>query len=136
MSYVVWFDDYVENDHWSVLGSKNVSLGEMTNAGLPVPPGFGLTTAAYAELKQDEGAQAEINGLLRQVDLDDVADLPIEQHRVIKHRIDDSRASTKRLAATARKSSRLCHLETTSLGHGFEITVDVVILILGGLLAA
>ncbi len=75
MSYVVWFDDYVEGEHRSLLGGKNCSLGEMTGAGLPVPPGFGLTTTAYAELKQDDGARSEVNSLLREVDLDDAAGL-------------------------------------------------------------
>jgi pyruvate,water dikinase len=75
VSYVVWFDDYVADRDRSVLGGKNCSLGEMTGAGLPVPPGFGLTTAAYAELKEDKGARSEVNSLLREVDLDDAAGL-------------------------------------------------------------
>lgn len=75
MSYVVWFDDYVEDRHHDVLGGKNCSLGEMTGAGMPVPPGFGLTTAAYAELKEDETARSEIRALLHEVDLDDVSGL-------------------------------------------------------------
>ncbi len=43
---VVWFDGYwagLKNE----LGGKATSLGEMTKAGLPVPPGFAITTNAY-----------------------------------------------------------------------------------------
>ena len=39
MSYVVWFESYwggLKNE----VGGKGASLGEMTGAGLPVPPGF------------------------------------------------------------------------------------------------
>jgi len=74
MSYVIWFEDY-EDRHRAALGGKNCSLGEMTRAGLPVPPGFGLTTEAYDELRRDEDARSEINALLREVDLDDAAGL-------------------------------------------------------------
>src|SRR3954465_13442142 len=31
----------------AVAGGKGANLGELTRAGLPVPPGFVLTTAAY-----------------------------------------------------------------------------------------
>jgi pyruvate,water dikinase len=74
MSYVIWFEDYAER-HRVALGGKNCSLGEMTRAGLPVPPGFGLTTEAYDELRRHEEARSEINALLRQVDLDDAGGL-------------------------------------------------------------
>ena len=30
-----------------LVGGKNSSLGEMINAGIPVPPGFALTSAGY-----------------------------------------------------------------------------------------
>ena len=46
MSYVVRFADLGRGDI-AVAGGKGANLGELTRAGLPVPPGFVLTTAAY-----------------------------------------------------------------------------------------
>jgi pyruvate,water dikinase len=46
MTAIMWFESY-----WvglkPIVGGKASSLGEMTGAGLPVPPGFALTTEAY-----------------------------------------------------------------------------------------
>jgi rifampicin phosphotransferase len=46
MSYVVRFAELGRGDI-AVAGGKGANLGELTRAGLPVPPGFVLTTAAY-----------------------------------------------------------------------------------------
>src|SRR5687767_3833990 len=46
MPYVVHFDEYTPELRLSV-GGKNASLGEMTGAGLAVPPGFAVTTEAF-----------------------------------------------------------------------------------------
>ncbi|RRD43433.1 PEP/pyruvate-binding domain-containing protein [Buchananella hordeovulneris] len=43
---ILWFTDITAADHAQV-GGKGANLGECTRAGLPVPPGFCLTTAAY-----------------------------------------------------------------------------------------
>ncbi len=48
--YIIRFDDYTEAHHDRV-GGKNASLGTMLHAGLPVPPGFAVTTDAYATLR-------------------------------------------------------------------------------------
>jgi pyruvate,water dikinase len=44
---IVWFDAY-EESHGPLVGGKCSSLGVMTAAGLPVPPGFAVTTEAFA----------------------------------------------------------------------------------------
>ena len=43
-----FFDDGTEPDH-ALLGGKAASLVAMTAAGMPVPPGFAVTTAVYDE---------------------------------------------------------------------------------------
>jgi pyruvate,water dikinase len=47
-SLVLFFDEiaYAETSH---VGGKGANLGELMRAGFPVPPGFCITTAAYAE---------------------------------------------------------------------------------------
>jgi rifampicin phosphotransferase len=59
MSYVVGFAELGRGDI-AVAGGKGANLGELTRAGLPVPPGFVLTTAAYRAFV--EGVEAEVLG--------------------------------------------------------------------------
>src|SRR4051812_8544487 len=46
MSYVAWFDEF-DPVQAARLGGKCAALGELTAAGLPVPPGFAVTVHAY-----------------------------------------------------------------------------------------
>ena len=43
---VVWFNE-VNKEDIPLVGGKGANLGEMTNAGIPVPPGFIVTASAY-----------------------------------------------------------------------------------------
>lgn len=38
----------------NLVGGKGVSLGEMTKAGMPVPPGFVITTEAFGKINKEE----------------------------------------------------------------------------------
>jgi phosphoenolpyruvate synthase/pyruvate phosphate dikinase len=44
----------ISKDDVKEVGGKGASLGEMTNAGIPVPPGFVVTTRAYKEFEGQE----------------------------------------------------------------------------------
>src|SRR5215208_2573222 len=46
MTYTAWFNE-IRRDDIALAGGKGANLGELSRAGLPVPPGFVLTTAAY-----------------------------------------------------------------------------------------
>ncbi|MGH3105593.1 MAG: PEP/pyruvate-binding domain-containing protein, partial [Rubrobacteraceae bacterium] len=46
MTYSAWLDD-IRRDDIALVGGKGANLGELSHAGLPVPPGFVLTTRAY-----------------------------------------------------------------------------------------
>lgn len=72
--YVLWFDDYHDVDHPRV-GGKNASLGSMIRAGLPVPPGFAVTTDAYRTLRTQPGLRDEVRDRLSRVDWRDAAGL-------------------------------------------------------------
>jgi pyruvate, water dikinase len=56
-------------------GGKGANLGEMTRAGLPVPPGFVVTVDAYERFAMASGLRAAIAARLRKVDIDDTAAL-------------------------------------------------------------
>src|SRR5918994_2101186 len=46
MTYIAWINE-IRKDDIALAGGKGANLGELSNAGLPVPGGFVLTTAAY-----------------------------------------------------------------------------------------
>lgn len=72
MTAVMWFESY-----WvgmkSEVGGKASSLGEMTGAGLPVPPGFALTTQAYRASRDAADLDAILARLLHGLDVSDTA---------------------------------------------------------------
>ena len=47
-------------DMKDLLGGKGANLAEMTNMGLPVPPGFTITTEACLTFLTNEGAPPEM----------------------------------------------------------------------------
>lgn len=69
MENVVWFED-LSSDDVDIAGGKGASLGEMINAGLPVPPGFSVTAQAYGRFVEEQGIIDEMNDLLSKVDVD------------------------------------------------------------------
>ncbi len=69
--YVVFFDSDRE-PRLDELGGKCASLVSMTAAGMPVPPGFALTTAAFDDFIDGTGLRAEVAEKLSGVDPDDV----------------------------------------------------------------
>jgi pyruvate,water dikinase len=79
--YIVWFDRYTDHDHERV-GGKNASLGQMMAAGLPVPPGFAVTTEAYHTLRDHPEIRSAVRAELGEVDLDDPDGLEGISHQV------------------------------------------------------
>ncbi len=43
---ILWFEE-IRKEDVPLVGGKNANLGEMINAGIPVPPGFAITAYAY-----------------------------------------------------------------------------------------
>jgi pyruvate,water dikinase len=56
---VLWFEKLRKTDIPSV-GGKNANLGEMTSAGIPVPPGFAITAYAYKKFIEETNIAAKI----------------------------------------------------------------------------
>jgi pyruvate,water dikinase len=67
---VVWFNEVTKKDI-PLVGGKGANLGEMTNAGIPVPPGFIVTAATYFDFIEKSGLQSKIRALLEPVDIHD-----------------------------------------------------------------
>ena len=68
--YTLPFDQITETD-FARVGGKCASLGDMTQAGVAVPPGFAVTTDAYQAMLDDTGLFAEIESHLLGLNIDD-----------------------------------------------------------------
>jgi phosphoenolpyruvate synthase/pyruvate phosphate dikinase len=53
-------------------GAKSANLGELLEAGIPVPPGFGLSTAAFRAFLTESGLSAHIDRQLASISIDDL----------------------------------------------------------------
>ena len=64
VKYVYFFGDGRAEGHGKMkdeLGGKGAGLSEMTNAGLPVPPGFTIQTEACREYMRNNSVSADVN---------------------------------------------------------------------------
>ena len=73
-NYVQRFHDDVE-PRLDSLGGKGASLVTMTAAGMPVPPGFVVTTAAFDAFLNESGIAAQIHSALQGLNTDDTAEV-------------------------------------------------------------
>ncbi len=48
----------LRRDALALVGGKGANLGELTAAGLPVPPGFCITTVVYEMVASEAGLEA------------------------------------------------------------------------------
>ena len=67
---VVWFNEVTKKDI-DMVGGKGANLGEMTNAGIPVPPGFIVTSQAYFDFLKQTKLTAKIRKLLGPIDVNE-----------------------------------------------------------------
>lgn len=88
MAYIVQFKD-VGKDDVALVGGKGANLGEMTRAGLPVPPGFIITANAYFNFLDVLGLRDRIFQLLTGLDYNN------------NQALDRSSDAIKRLITTA-----------------------------------
>jgi len=58
-AWIAWFDELSATDT-ATAGGKGANLGELTRAGLPVPPGFVVTSAGYLTAMEDGGVRSEL----------------------------------------------------------------------------
>ncbi len=70
---VLWLDE-IGSDDIGTVGGKGASLGEMTGAGLPVPPGFVVTAGTYRAFIEGTGIDGELFEAV-EIDSDDSAAL-------------------------------------------------------------
>ncbi len=74
MEFVRWFENIRLSDA-SLVGGKGANLGELTVAGLPVPPGFVVTSEAYRYAIDHADVATRLAAVLASVDTNTTADL-------------------------------------------------------------
>jgi len=74
LKYIAWFKE-LSKDSISLVGGKGANLGEMYNAGLPIPPGFVVTASAYKEFIEKTNIKDEILNRLKNLDTQNTAKL-------------------------------------------------------------
>ncbi|MEM1738444.1 MAG: phosphoenolpyruvate synthase, partial [Nitrososphaerota archaeon] len=60
---ILWFEELGKEDV-PLVGGKCANLGEMINAGIPVPPGFAITAYAYKRFIEEAGIAQKIYDIL------------------------------------------------------------------------
>lgn len=77
---LVWFEE-VGKDDVGLVGGKGANLGEMVNAGLPIPYGFIVTSNAYFDFIKEAKLDRKIKDLLSIVNYNNQSEL----HQVSKN---------------------------------------------------
>ncbi|MEM1574586.1 MAG: phosphoenolpyruvate synthase [Nitrososphaerota archaeon] len=62
---ILWFEE-VRKEDVPLVGGKNANLGEMINAGIPVPPGFAITAYAYKKFITETGIAEKIYEIIKE----------------------------------------------------------------------
>lgn len=74
MNYIRWFQE-IGTAELGQVGGKGANLGELTRAGLPVPPGFCVASAAYQDFLKATQLDRLIEDVLAEIDLNDRLDI-------------------------------------------------------------
>ena len=74
MNYVEFFKQ-LSKDDIPIAGGKGANLGELTNAGIPVPPGFVITAGTYQKFITETGIVNQINNMLASLDINNTPEL-------------------------------------------------------------
>ncbi len=72
MTFIRHFKNITKNDA-ALAGGKGASLGEMTRAGIPVPPGFVVLAPAFEQFVAESGLGVEIDAALDTVKTEDIS---------------------------------------------------------------
>ena len=79
--YVVKFEDLSKSDI-GIAGGKGANLGELTQAGIPVPPGFVVTAQAYEKFMDEAGINDSVMQILDEIDINDTKALQAAAEKI------------------------------------------------------
>ena len=81
--YVVKFEDLNKSDI-GIAGGKGANLGELTQAGIPVPPGFVVTAETYQKFMEEAGINDKVMEILDDTDINDTKALQAAAEEIKK----------------------------------------------------
>ncbi len=85
--YVKKFEELSKSDI-GIAGGKGANLGELTQAGIPVPPGFVVTAQAYEYFMDEAGINDKVMSILDAIDINDTKALQAAAEEIKKIIID------------------------------------------------
>jgi len=107
MEYVKFFEELKKEDV-DIAGGKGANLGELTQAGIPVPPGFVITSATYQKFMDETGITQEIMDILNALDVNNNKELQ-ESAREIKKIIKETEIPDEISNLIIEAYNALCH---------------------------
>lgn len=138
VAHVIWFEKLSRADIASA-GGKGANLGELTRAGLPVPPGFVITADAFLSSMAAAGIRQRLAERMARLDPDDAAELraaSAEMRRLVREAampadieaeiVDAYRKLGPSLAVAVRSSATAEDTATTSFAGMHETYTHVV----------
>ena len=84
MYYIKSFKD-ISKFNAKIAGGKGASLGEMTQAGIPVPPGFVVLASAFDKFLEETDIGTAIEAVLHTVDHRDINSVEIASEKIRTH---------------------------------------------------
>ena len=81
MKYCYWFNE-LNHSNLSIAGGKGANLGEMTQAGLPVPNGFVISSNAYFKFLDKSSLKNKIKSELEHLDTSNSEKLQVASEKV------------------------------------------------------
>ncbi len=107
MEYVKFFEELKKEDV-DIAGGKGANLGELTQAGISVPPGFVITSATYQKFIDETGITQEILDILNALDVNNNKELQ-ESARKIKNIIINTEIPDEISNIIIEAYNALCH---------------------------
>jgi pyruvate,water dikinase len=115
--HIRWFQD-CDASCTGEVGGKCAGLGELIRAGMSVPPGFAVTTAAHGLFLESHDLRRREAELLASIDYDSLADVGTAGGR-LRSLVEGSELPESTAAAVRAAYDELCQ------GHGFTVPVAV-----------
>ncbi|RXJ04048.1 phosphoenolpyruvate synthase [Anaerobacillus alkaliphilus] len=79
--YIRWFKEIGKNDI-PLVGGKGANLGELTQNGVNVPPGFCVTATAYSDFILEREIDKKIHRIISEIETDNTAELQIKSQQI------------------------------------------------------
>ena len=121
-TYILPFTDISAKDV-PVVGGKGANLGELTRAGLPVPPGYCLTADAYRKFIRDARAAETVRTILEQADIANPDDVELKTSQLRDFLIAQPMPDDRTIGPVTGLSDPMQWRRWQAGGHGMVSTI-------------